>query len=80
MCAAASIQDSDDMELDKQGNRKMKMVGVIIGILLFVIILLGVIFTFKRKYVSGLTSLACSVATVTSYSEWTNQWFYKVYH
>uniref|UniRef100_A0A674MD50 protein-tyrosine-phosphatase n=1 Tax=Takifugu rubripes TaxID=31033 RepID=A0A674MD50_TAKRU len=38
-----------DMELDKQGNRKMKMVGVIIGILLFVIILLGIIFTFKRK-------------------------------
>ncbi|XP_056884846.1 receptor-type tyrosine-protein phosphatase T isoform X12 [Takifugu flavidus] len=46
---AASIQDSGDMELDKQGNRKMKMVGVIIGILLFVIILLGIIFTFKRK-------------------------------
>uniref|UniRef100_A0A674PPU4 Receptor-type tyrosine-protein phosphatase kappa n=1 Tax=Takifugu rubripes TaxID=31033 RepID=A0A674PPU4_TAKRU len=46
---SASIQDSGDMELDKQGNRKMKMVGVIIGILLFVIILLGIIFTFKRK-------------------------------
>ncbi|XP_028430812.1 receptor-type tyrosine-protein phosphatase T [Perca flavescens] len=45
----ASTQDSDAMEPEKQVDSTVKMAGVIAGILMFVIILLGVVLTFKRR-------------------------------
>uniref|UniRef100_A0A8C6PP85 protein-tyrosine-phosphatase n=1 Tax=Nothobranchius furzeri TaxID=105023 RepID=A0A8C6PP85_NOTFU len=45
----ASTQDSDAMEPEKQVDGTVKMAGVIAGILMFIIILLGVILTFKRR-------------------------------
>uniref|UniRef100_A0A8C2XPT5 protein-tyrosine-phosphatase n=1 Tax=Cyclopterus lumpus TaxID=8103 RepID=A0A8C2XPT5_CYCLU len=45
----ASTQDSDAMEPEKQVDGTVKMAGVIAGILMFVIILLGVVLTFKRR-------------------------------
>uniref|UniRef100_A0A665TBZ0 protein-tyrosine-phosphatase n=1 Tax=Echeneis naucrates TaxID=173247 RepID=A0A665TBZ0_ECHNA len=45
----ASTQDSDAMEPEKQVDSTVKMAGVIAGILMFIIILLGVILTFKRR-------------------------------
>uniref|UniRef100_A0A8C6VWH1 protein-tyrosine-phosphatase n=1 Tax=Nothobranchius furzeri TaxID=105023 RepID=A0A8C6VWH1_NOTFU len=46
---SASTQDSDAMEPEKQVDGTVKMAGVIAGILMFIIILLGVILTFKRR-------------------------------
>uniref|UniRef100_A0A7N6A7Z3 protein-tyrosine-phosphatase n=1 Tax=Anabas testudineus TaxID=64144 RepID=A0A7N6A7Z3_ANATE len=43
----ASTQDSDAMEPEKQVDSTVKMAGVIAGILMFIIILLGVVLTFK---------------------------------
>uniref|UniRef100_A0A7N6A154 protein-tyrosine-phosphatase n=1 Tax=Anabas testudineus TaxID=64144 RepID=A0A7N6A154_ANATE len=45
----ASTQDSDAMEPEKQVDSTVKMAGVIAGILMFIIILLGVVLTFKRS-------------------------------
>uniref|UniRef100_A0A3B4FRL8 protein-tyrosine-phosphatase n=1 Tax=Pundamilia nyererei TaxID=303518 RepID=A0A3B4FRL8_9CICH len=45
----ASTQDSDAMEPEKQVDSTVKMAGVIAGILMFIIILLGVVLTFKRR-------------------------------
>ncbi|KAM6980294.1 receptor-type tyrosine-protein phosphatase T isoform 2-T2 [Aplochiton taeniatus] len=45
----ASTQDSDAIEPEKQVDSTVKMAGVIAGILMFVIILLGVVLTFKRR-------------------------------
>uniref|UniRef100_A0A665T0S7 protein-tyrosine-phosphatase n=1 Tax=Echeneis naucrates TaxID=173247 RepID=A0A665T0S7_ECHNA len=47
--SSASTQDSDAMEPEKQVDSTVKMAGVIAGILMFIIILLGVILTFKRR-------------------------------
>lgn len=49
MCVGASTQDSDAMEPEKQVDSTVKMAGVIAGILMFIIILLGVVLTFKRR-------------------------------
>uniref|UniRef100_A0A7N9AP28 protein-tyrosine-phosphatase n=1 Tax=Mastacembelus armatus TaxID=205130 RepID=A0A7N9AP28_9TELE len=46
---SASTQDSDAMEPEKQVDSTVKMAGVIAGILMFIIILLGVVLTFKRR-------------------------------
>uniref|UniRef100_A0A8C8LNZ4 protein-tyrosine-phosphatase n=1 Tax=Oncorhynchus tshawytscha TaxID=74940 RepID=A0A8C8LNZ4_ONCTS len=46
---SASTQDSDAVEPEKQVDSNVKMAGVIAGILMFVIILLGVVLTFKRR-------------------------------
>ncbi|MEQ2308329.1 hypothetical protein AMECASPLE_027195 [Ameca splendens] len=48
--SGASTQDSDAMEPEKQVDGTVKMAGVIAGILMFIIILLGVILTFKRRF------------------------------
>uniref|UniRef100_A0A674AIF4 protein-tyrosine-phosphatase n=1 Tax=Salmo trutta TaxID=8032 RepID=A0A674AIF4_SALTR len=45
----ASTQDSDAVEPEKQVDSTVKMAGVIAGILMFIIILLGVVLTFKRR-------------------------------
>uniref|UniRef100_A0A3P8YSV1 protein-tyrosine-phosphatase n=1 Tax=Esox lucius TaxID=8010 RepID=A0A3P8YSV1_ESOLU len=45
----SSTQDSDAVEPEKQVDSTVKMAGVIAGILMFVIILLGVVLTFKRR-------------------------------
>ncbi|XP_026121736.1 receptor-type tyrosine-protein phosphatase T isoform X8 [Carassius auratus] len=45
----ASTQNSNDIEPEKQVDSTVKMAGVIAGILMFVIILLGVLLTFKRR-------------------------------
>ncbi|XP_051996633.1 receptor-type tyrosine-protein phosphatase T-like [Xyrauchen texanus] len=45
----ASTQNSNDIEPEKQVDGTVKMAGVIAGILMFVIILLGVLLTFKRR-------------------------------
>uniref|UniRef100_A0A673I9C5 Protein tyrosine phosphatase receptor type T n=1 Tax=Sinocyclocheilus rhinocerous TaxID=307959 RepID=A0A673I9C5_9TELE len=47
--ACASTQNSNDIEPEKQVDSTVKMAGVIAGILMFVIILLGVLLTFKRR-------------------------------
>lgn len=54
--SGASTQDSDAMEPEKQVDSTVKMAGVIAGILMFIIILLGVILTFKRRYAAERTS------------------------
>uniref|UniRef100_A0A672RBN1 protein-tyrosine-phosphatase n=1 Tax=Sinocyclocheilus grahami TaxID=75366 RepID=A0A672RBN1_SINGR len=46
---SASTQNSNDIEPEKQVDGTVKMAGVIAGILMFVIILLGVLLTFKRR-------------------------------
>uniref|UniRef100_A0A672Q377 protein-tyrosine-phosphatase n=1 Tax=Sinocyclocheilus grahami TaxID=75366 RepID=A0A672Q377_SINGR len=45
----ASTQNANDIEPEKQVDSTVKMAGVIAGILMFVIILLGVLLTFKRR-------------------------------
>ncbi|XP_028853407.1 receptor-type tyrosine-protein phosphatase T isoform X12 [Denticeps clupeoides] len=45
----ASTQNSNAVEPEKQVDSTVKMAGVIAGILMFVIILLGVVLTFKRR-------------------------------
>uniref|UniRef100_A0AAY4EXN4 protein-tyrosine-phosphatase n=1 Tax=Denticeps clupeoides TaxID=299321 RepID=A0AAY4EXN4_9TELE len=47
--AGASTQNSNAVEPEKQVDSTVKMAGVIAGILMFVIILLGVVLTFKRS-------------------------------
>uniref|UniRef100_A0AAY4EXM4 protein-tyrosine-phosphatase n=1 Tax=Denticeps clupeoides TaxID=299321 RepID=A0AAY4EXM4_9TELE len=47
--AGASTQNSNAVEPEKQVDSTVKMAGVIAGILMFVIILLGVVLTFKRR-------------------------------
>uniref|UniRef100_A0A8C7TYK1 protein-tyrosine-phosphatase n=1 Tax=Oncorhynchus mykiss TaxID=8022 RepID=A0A8C7TYK1_ONCMY len=47
--SSASTQDSDAVEPEKQVDSTVKMAGVIAGILMFIIILLGVVLTFKRR-------------------------------
>uniref|UniRef100_A0AAY4EXK7 protein-tyrosine-phosphatase n=1 Tax=Denticeps clupeoides TaxID=299321 RepID=A0AAY4EXK7_9TELE len=51
--AGASTQNSNAVEPEKQVDSTVKMAGVIAGILMFVIILLGVVLTFKRRYRSN---------------------------
>uniref|UniRef100_A0AAR2LS57 protein-tyrosine-phosphatase n=1 Tax=Pygocentrus nattereri TaxID=42514 RepID=A0AAR2LS57_PYGNA len=46
----ASTQNSNAVEPEKQVDSTVKMAGVIAGILMFIIILLGVVLTFKRRY------------------------------
>uniref|UniRef100_A0A6Q2YXG0 protein-tyrosine-phosphatase n=1 Tax=Esox lucius TaxID=8010 RepID=A0A6Q2YXG0_ESOLU len=48
--SACFLSDSDAVEPEKQVDSTVKMAGVIAGILMFVIILLGVVLTFKRRY------------------------------
>ena len=50
VCVGASTQDSDAMEPEKQVDSTVKMAGVIAGVLMFIIILLGLLLTFKRRY------------------------------
>ncbi|XP_062853636.1 receptor-type tyrosine-protein phosphatase T isoform X3 [Trichomycterus rosablanca] len=45
----ASTHNSNALEPEKQVDSTVKMAGVIAGILMFIIILLGVILTFKRR-------------------------------
>uniref|UniRef100_A0AAR2JFG6 protein-tyrosine-phosphatase n=1 Tax=Pygocentrus nattereri TaxID=42514 RepID=A0AAR2JFG6_PYGNA len=45
----ASTQNSNAVEPEKQVDSTVKMAGVIAGILMFIIILLGVVLTFKRR-------------------------------
>uniref|UniRef100_A0A8C8E1X0 protein-tyrosine-phosphatase n=1 Tax=Oryzias sinensis TaxID=183150 RepID=A0A8C8E1X0_9TELE len=47
---ATQAPDSDAMEPEKQVDSTVKMAGVIAGILMFIIILLGLVLTFKRRY------------------------------
>uniref|UniRef100_A0A1A8LXC9 protein-tyrosine-phosphatase n=1 Tax=Nothobranchius pienaari TaxID=704102 RepID=A0A1A8LXC9_9TELE len=54
----ASTQDSDAMEPEKQVDGTVKMAGVIAGILMFIIILLGVILTFKRREIHTWRTLS----------------------
>uniref|UniRef100_A0A3P8YSR0 protein-tyrosine-phosphatase n=1 Tax=Esox lucius TaxID=8010 RepID=A0A3P8YSR0_ESOLU len=49
LSVGSSTQDSDAVEPEKQVDSTVKMAGVIAGILMFVIILLGVVLTFKRR-------------------------------
>uniref|UniRef100_A0A7N8XUZ9 protein-tyrosine-phosphatase n=1 Tax=Mastacembelus armatus TaxID=205130 RepID=A0A7N8XUZ9_9TELE len=58
----ASTQDSDAMEPEKQVDSTVKMAGVIAGILMFIIILLGVVLTFKRQFQAGHFRPAIRVA------------------
>ncbi|KAG7493683.1 receptor-type tyrosine-protein phosphatase T isoform X1 [Solea senegalensis] len=62
----ASTQDSDAMEPEKQVDSTVKMAGVIAGILMFIIILLGVVLTFKRREIHTWRTL--SVGHAYSYS------------
>ncbi|XP_077582096.1 receptor-type tyrosine-protein phosphatase T isoform X5 [Stigmatopora nigra] len=45
----ASTQDSDAVEPEKPVDGTVKLAGVITGILMFVVILLGLVLTFKRR-------------------------------
>ncbi|XP_067092580.1 receptor-type tyrosine-protein phosphatase T [Osmerus mordax] len=54
----ASTQDSDSVEPEKQVDGTVKMAGVIAGILMFVIILLGVVLTFKRREIHTWRTLS----------------------
>uniref|UniRef100_A0AAY5ENT8 Receptor-type tyrosine-protein phosphatase kappa n=1 Tax=Electrophorus electricus TaxID=8005 RepID=A0AAY5ENT8_ELEEL len=45
----ASTQNSNALDPEKQVDSTVKMAGVIAGILVFIIILLGVVLTFKRR-------------------------------
>ncbi|KAM9759318.1 LOW QUALITY PROTEIN: receptor-type tyrosine-protein phosphatase T [Menidia menidia] len=54
----ASTQDSDAMEPEKQVDGTVKMAGVIAGILMFLIILLGVVLTFKRREIHTWRTLS----------------------
>ncbi|XP_045079927.1 receptor-type tyrosine-protein phosphatase T-like [Coregonus clupeaformis] len=54
----ASTQDSDAVEPEKQVDSTVKMAGVIAGILMFVIILLGVVLTFKRREIHTWRTLS----------------------
>ncbi|KAK1796307.1 hypothetical protein P4O66_009372 [Electrophorus voltai] len=47
--ARASTQNSNALDPEKQVDSTVKMAGVIAGILVFIIILLGVVLTFKRR-------------------------------
>nr|XP_029538545.1 receptor-type tyrosine-protein phosphatase T isoform X6 [Oncorhynchus nerka] len=54
----ASTQDSDAVEPEKQVDSTVKMAGVIAGILMFIIILLGVVLTFKRREIHTWRTLS----------------------
>ncbi|XP_057193357.1 receptor-type tyrosine-protein phosphatase T isoform X7 [Triplophysa rosa] len=54
----ASTQNSNDTEPEKQVDSTVKMAGVIAGILMFVIILLGVLLTFKRREIHTWRTLS----------------------
>ncbi|XP_051567767.1 receptor-type tyrosine-protein phosphatase T-like isoform X4 [Myxocyprinus asiaticus] len=54
----ASTQNSNDIEPEKQVDGTVKMAGVIAGILMFVIILLGVLLTFKRREIHTWRTLS----------------------
>ncbi|XP_052415533.1 receptor-type tyrosine-protein phosphatase T isoform X6 [Carassius gibelio] len=54
----ASTQNSNDIEPEKQVDSTVKMAGVIAGILMFVIILLGVLLTFKRREIHTWRTLS----------------------
>ncbi|KAM4612668.1 LOW QUALITY PROTEIN: receptor-type tyrosine-protein phosphatase T [Polymixia lowei] len=56
--SGASTQDSDAMEPEKQVDSTVKMAGVIAGILMFIIILLGVVLTFKRREIHTWRTLS----------------------
>lgn len=45
----ASTQNSNTVEPEKQVDNTVKMAGVIAGLLMFIIILLGVMLTIKRR-------------------------------
>lgn len=55
----ASTQNSNTVEPEKQVDNTVKMAGVIAGLLMFIIILLGVMLTIKRRWVwvAGLQTL-----------------------
>uniref|UniRef100_A0A8D0CGM2 protein-tyrosine-phosphatase n=1 Tax=Scleropages formosus TaxID=113540 RepID=A0A8D0CGM2_SCLFO len=55
----ASTQNSNAVEPEKQVDSTVKMAGVIAGILMFVIILLGVVLTFKRRVLQMVVSTSC---------------------
>lgn len=50
----ASTQNSNTVEPEKQVDNTVKMAGVIAGLLMFIIILLGVMLTIKRRWVCTL--------------------------
>ncbi|XP_021332973.1 receptor-type tyrosine-protein phosphatase T isoform X11 [Danio rerio] len=54
----ASTQNSNDIEPEKQVDSTVKMAGVIAGILMFVIILLGLLLTFKRREIHTWRTLS----------------------
>ncbi|XP_059925931.1 receptor-type tyrosine-protein phosphatase T [Gadus macrocephalus] len=54
----ASTQDSDAMEPEKQVDSTVKMAGVIAGVLMFIIILLGLLLTFKRREIHTWRTLS----------------------
>nr|XP_055070295.1 receptor-type tyrosine-protein phosphatase T isoform X10 [Misgurnus anguillicaudatus] len=54
----ASTQNSNDTEPEKQVDSTVKMAGVVAGILMFVIILLGVLLTFKRREIHTWRTLS----------------------
>ncbi|XP_031423824.1 receptor-type tyrosine-protein phosphatase T isoform X6 [Clupea harengus] len=54
----ASTQNSNAVEPEKQVDSTVKMAGVIAGILMFVIILLGVVLTFKRREIHTWRTLS----------------------
>ncbi|KAM6147411.1 receptor-type tyrosine-protein phosphatase T isoform 2-T2 [Erethizon dorsatum] len=49
LTTGASTQNSNTMEPEKQVDNTVKMAGVIAGLLMFIIILLGVMLTIKRR-------------------------------
>ncbi|XP_049335874.1 receptor-type tyrosine-protein phosphatase T isoform X5 [Astyanax mexicanus] len=54
----ASTQNSNAVEPEKQVDSTVKMAGVIAGILMFIIILLGVVLTFKRREIHTWRTLS----------------------
>nr|XP_023651146.1 receptor-type tyrosine-protein phosphatase T isoform X9 [Paramormyrops kingsleyae] len=54
----ASTQNSNAVEPEKQVDGTVKMAGVVAGILMFVIILLGLVLTFKRREIHTWRTLS----------------------
>ncbi|XP_076869891.1 receptor-type tyrosine-protein phosphatase T isoform X5 [Brachyhypopomus gauderio] len=54
----ASTQNSNALEPEKQVDSTVKMAGVIAGLLVFIIILLGVVLTFKRREIHTWRALS----------------------
>ncbi|XP_014915020.1 receptor-type tyrosine-protein phosphatase T-like isoform X3 [Poecilia latipinna] len=61
----ASTQDSDAMEPEKQVDSTVKMAGMIAGSLMIIIILLGVILTFKRREIHTWRTLSVGYCMFT---------------